>query len=86
MVKHKLAAVALTMGLAGGIVAAPASADPGGGQPANPSCFGLAISAFAQQYNGVINAAEAFGLTNHEGHNVVRGAICGRTSGIVPVP
>ena len=32
MVKHKLAAVALTTGLAGGIVASPASGDPGGRQ------------------------------------------------------
>ena len=86
MVKHKFAAVALTTGLVGGIAASPALGDPGIGQPTNPRCFAQNVSGFAQQYGGVANAAEALGVTIHEGHNIVRGALCGRTSGIVPVP
>ena len=86
MVKHRLAAVALITGLVGGTLASSASADPGVGQPAIPSCFGQSVSGFARQYGGAANAADAFGLTNHQGHNVVRGALCGRTSGFTPVP
>jgi hypothetical protein len=84
MVKHKLAAVALTTGLAAGIVASPASGDPGVGQPTFPSCFGQNASGFAQQYGGIAHAAETLGVTIPEGHNIVRGGFCGRTSGIVP--
>ena len=85
MVKHKLAAVALTTGLAGGIVASPASGDPGVGQPTFPSCFGENVRIFAQQYGGIANAAETLGVTIHAGHNIVRGSFCGRTSGMVPL-
>jgi hypothetical protein len=85
MVKHKLAAVALAMGLVGGLTS-PASGDPGVGQPTDPSCFGQNVRGFAQQYGGIRNAADAFGVTIQEGHNIVRGAFCGRTSGFTPAP
>ena len=80
MVKHKLAAVALATGLVGGLTS-PASGDPGVGQPTDPSCFGQAASGFAQQYGGIPNAVDAFGLTVQEGRIVLRGG-CGRTSGL----
>ena len=83
--KHKLAAVALTTGLAGAILTSPASADPGTGQPSSPSCFGQQARGFAQQYGGIPNAAAAFGVTIQEGHNIVR-TLCGRTSGFTPAP
>lgn len=85
MVKHKLAAVALTTGLVGGILTSPALGDPGVGQPTDPSCFGQNARGFAQQYGGIPNAAAAFGVTIQEGHNIVRG-LCGRTSGFTPAP
>ena len=85
MVKHKLAAVALTTGLVGGILTSPASGDPATGQPTDPSCFGQNARGFAQQYGGISNAAAAFGLTIQEGHNIVRD-LCGRTSGFTPAP
>ena len=82
--RRKVAAVLVTTGLLGGVLASPASADPGVGQPANPSCFGQAIGDFAQQFGGIPNAVEAYGVTFHQGHNLVRGALCGRTSGFTP--
>ena len=86
MLKRKLAVVALTTGLVGGILTSPASGDPGVGQPTDPSCFGQSARGFAQQYGGIPNAADAFGVTIQEGHNIVRGASCGRTSGFTPTP
>jgi hypothetical protein len=83
--KCRLLTVALTAGLVGGLSASPAAADPGIGAPANPSCAGQNASNFAQQYGGIANAAAAFNLTIPEGHNIVRGAVCGRTSGLVPI-
>jgi hypothetical protein len=84
--KRKVAAVLVTASLVGGILASPASADPGVGKPENPSCFGQTISGFAREFGGLRNAAEFFGLTFHEGHNFVRSVLCGRTSGLVPFP
>jgi hypothetical protein len=69
----------------GVIPAASASADPGVGQPLNPSCFGQQVSGFAEQFGGVHNAAIAFGVTIQQGHNLVRG-LCGRSSGFTPIP
>ena len=83
--KRKLAAAVVTAGVLGGI-APPVSADPGIGQPPDPPCFGQNVVFFAQTYGGIPNAAEAFGVTIQEGHNLVRSALCGRTTGIVPAP
>jgi hypothetical protein len=80
MVKHKLAAVALATALVGGLTS-PAWGDPGVGQPTEPSCFGQNASGFAQQYGGIPNAVDTFGLTVQEGRSVLRGG-CGRTSGL----
>lgn len=61
-------------------VAAPsASAEPQG----VPNCFGQQVMFFATTYGGVVNAAESFGLTVQQGHNVLLGQ-CGRTHGVIP--
>ena len=83
--KRKLAAAVVTAGVLGAI-ASPVSADPGIGQPVDPSCFGQNVTFFAQTYGGIPNAAAAFGVTIQEGHNIVRSSFCGRTTGIVPTP
>ena len=83
--KCKLAGLAVASGLVAGVLVGPASADPGIGQPASPSCFGASVVSYAHQYGGVANAAAAFGLTIQEGHNIVRSG-CGRTSGFPPTP
>ena len=82
--KRKVAAVLITAGLVGGVLASPASADPGVGRPTNPSCFGQSIRGFAHEFGGIRNAVDANGVTFHQGHNLVRGALCGRTSGFAP--
>ena len=66
--------------LAVGAGATSASADP---QGTSPECYGDNVAFYAQSFTGVSNAADAFGLTVPEGHNVVT-AFCGRTNGIVP--
>jgi hypothetical protein len=81
--KRRLGAVAVATALVGGVLASPASADPGVGRPGSPSCWGQAISYYAQAFGGIANAADAYGVTIQHGHNLVR-ANCGRTSGYVP--
>ncbi len=83
--KRKLLAFGVSAALGSGLLATAASADPGIGQPTNPSCFGQFLSNGAQQFGGAKAFAEAYGFTVHEGHNVLRG-FCGRTSGFVPTP
>jgi hypothetical protein len=83
--ERKFAAVVVATSLVGGILASPASADPGVGEPANPSCFGQLVSGLAQQYGGISNAADAIGVTIQQGHSLARGD-CGRTSGFTPAP
>jgi hypothetical protein len=82
--KRKVAAVLVAASLVGGVLASPASADPGVGKPENPRCFGQTISGLAKEFGGIRKAAEFFGVAKHEGHNIVR-LLCGRTSGFVPV-
>jgi hypothetical protein len=83
---RNLVAVAVASAIVGGVSALPASADPGVGRPTDPACFGQMVRTFAQQFGGAHHAAEAFGVTNREAHNIGRGSLCGRTSGIVPTP
>ena len=82
--KRGLAAGVVAAGLAVGALASAASADPGIGAPADPSCFGQNVKTFAQTYGGIADAAAAFGVTIQQGHNTVRASFCGRTSGLVP--
>jgi hypothetical protein len=56
-----------------------------GRRPADPDCYGRSIAMYAHDYDGIRNAAEAYGVTIHEGHNLVL-ALCGRSSGTVPTP
>jgi len=80
--RRKIAATVVASALLGAVATSPASADPGIGRPSNPSCAGQVVSSFAQNFGGVHNALEVFGLTPHEGRFVVRAVICGRTSGL----
>ena len=82
--KRKVAAAAVAGGLGAAALASAASADPGLGAPPYPSCFGQNVGGFAQAFGGVPNAADAFGVTIAQGHNIVRAEVCGRTSGLVP--
>ena len=83
VVVRKLVAVGVTAGVIIGGLAPGASADPGVGAPANPSCFGQDVSGFARAYGGIPNAAAAFDSTIQQGHNNVRNLLCGRTSGLI---
>jgi hypothetical protein len=56
-----------------------------GQRPADPACYGRSIAMYARDFGGIPNAAEAYGVTIHEGHNIVL-ALCGRSSGTVPTP
>ena len=82
--RRKLVAAAIAGGLAAAALASAASADPDIGAPPDPPCFGQNISGFAQAFGGIPNAAEAFGVTIAQGHDIVRADLCGRTSGLVP--
>lgn len=64
----------------------PAAADPEIGPPTDPSCTGFITSGFAQQFGGIPNAADASNVTIKVGHNLIRGTLCGRTAGLVPIP
>ena len=61
------------------VATSSASADPQG----VPDCFGQQVQFYATTYGGVVNAADSFGLTVQQGHNVLLGQ-CGRTHGVIP--
>ena len=82
--KRRLVAAVVAGGLAVGVLASAASADPGVGAPTDPSCYGQNIMDFAQTFGGIRNAAATFDVTIQDGHNIVRAGFCDRTSGLVP--
>jgi hypothetical protein len=66
-------------GMAVALAAPTASAEPQG----IPNCHGQQVKFFATTFGGAAHAAEAFGLTVQQGHNVLL-ILCGRTHGVTP--
>ena len=76
---NRVLGVLVVCGMTLAVATSSASADPQG----VPNCFGQQAQFYATTYGGVVNAAESFGLTVQQGHNVLLSQ-CGRTHGVIP--
>ena len=73
----------LRVAVVGGTVLAVATSSASAEPQGVPNCFGQQAAFYATTYGGVANAAESFGLTVQQGHNVLL-SLCGRTHGTIP--